>query len=193
MNFDDIVKIAGVMLTALGGAVAILFGFSSWLGKVWADRLLHQEKAKHDSALEGLRNNFLLDAERFRTALKKSEFIFQKEYEAASALVALIRAIQPRYSHPDMDWHEACDDIALEFGPIEKKLENFLATHGAALSEKARDLLARTIGRAAEGKFDAVGPDQVSQEANAQAEHLFEELQELEKMLVARVHEQAST
>lgn len=39
------------VLGAVGTAGAILFGLSSWLGKVWASRLLAREQTKYDEAL----------------------------------------------------------------------------------------------------------------------------------------------
>ncbi len=34
MNVTEVFKISGVILGSVGGAVAIIFAFSSWLGKV---------------------------------------------------------------------------------------------------------------------------------------------------------------
>jgi hypothetical protein len=50
--FRLIAEIAASIIVALGGGGAIVFGLSSWLGKVWADRLMQKEKAKHDQDLE---------------------------------------------------------------------------------------------------------------------------------------------
>ena len=43
------------LLGALGGGAVIVFGFSSWLGKVWADRLMQRARAEHDHQLATLR------------------------------------------------------------------------------------------------------------------------------------------
>lgn len=192
VTFTQIIQIAATIIVSLGGAAGIVLGCSNWLGKVWADRLMEKEKAKHASDLEGLKAKFLVDTERYKTALKKSEFIFQKEYEAASTLIALRREIQPTLSHPEMDWHDACDDIAIRFGSIEQKLERFLATHGAVLQPAARARLLRSIRYAAEGQFGAPDPDHISAEANAAAAGLVDELEEIEMLLLQSVHGQSS-
>jgi hypothetical protein len=189
----DILGIATAILGSLGGATLILFAFSNWLGKLWAGRLMEDEKAKHSRDLEALRNRFLQDTEKYKTALKKSEFIFQKEYEAASALVALAREIRPTYSHPDMDWHDACDDIALRFEEIEKAFESYLRKHGAVLTEQIRELIGKCIGLASDGAFHVDGPDNVSSEANQSANNLYDTLMTAEKLLLERVHAQSST
>jgi hypothetical protein len=85
--FDHGFEIAGKILASLGRAVVLLFAFSNWLGKVWAGRLREDEKARYARDLEALRKQFLLDAEKYKTALKKSEFLFQKEYEAAPSFL----------------------------------------------------------------------------------------------------------
>ena len=86
------------VLGALGGGALIIGGFAHWLGNLWAKRLIQEEKAKLD-----------LDIESHKVKLRKSEFLFEKEYEAVSEFVALLRSILPRHSYPDMDWCEACD------------------------------------------------------------------------------------
>lgn len=48
LNWEDIFKIVTAVLGAVGSASAIMFGLSSWLGKVWASRILQKEKAALD-------------------------------------------------------------------------------------------------------------------------------------------------
>jgi hypothetical protein len=38
VTFLDVVKLAGAILVALGGAGGIVAGLSGFLGKLWADR-----------------------------------------------------------------------------------------------------------------------------------------------------------
>ena len=52
MTWEEAFKIAAAVITSLGGGTAIVFVFSSWLGKVWATRILNRER--HE--LEKLRN-----------------------------------------------------------------------------------------------------------------------------------------
>lgn len=51
MSWEDGFRFSTAILTSLGGGAAIVFAFSSWLGKVWAARIL--DKERHD--LEKLR------------------------------------------------------------------------------------------------------------------------------------------
>jgi hypothetical protein len=52
MNWDQAFKVVASMLASVGGAAVIIFGLSSWLGKVWANRILEADKLKYQSALE---------------------------------------------------------------------------------------------------------------------------------------------
>lgn len=46
MTFIDWLYASGAFVTSLGGGAALVFGFSSWLGKVWATRILQKEKSQ---------------------------------------------------------------------------------------------------------------------------------------------------
>jgi hypothetical protein len=192
MLLKEILEISGVVLGSLGGGAFIIFGFSSWLGKVWANRLMTKEKAVYAQELESLRNRLVQDTESYKIKLKKSEFIFKKEFEAASTLVALKRSFMPTYNYPDKDWYEACDEIAQGFHKIEQKLNTFLANYGAVLQKEVKDLIDSCITIATVNKFEVEGPN-VSRESNKAADELYKKLEETEKGLLNQVHSQSST
>lgn len=192
MQLQEALELSGVILGSLGGGAAIIFGFSSWLGKVWANRLMEKEKAAHAQELESLRSRLTQDTESYKIKLKKSEFLFQKEFEAASEFVALKRSFLPTYSHPDMDWYEACDEIAHDFHKIETALGAYLSKHGAVLKSEVKELLSHSIVIAGEHKFEITNPD-VPRHANKAANDLYNKLEEAEKSLMLQVHSQSST
>jgi hypothetical protein len=47
----EIFEIAGAILVSLGGAGVVLFGLSSWLGKIWAERIIKKDQLKNDNIL----------------------------------------------------------------------------------------------------------------------------------------------
>jgi len=71
---DEIFKISGAILASVGGAAAIIFALSSWLGKVWANRILEKEKLAYSSELERIKNQLHTDAE-------KQQFVFSLYFE----------------------------------------------------------------------------------------------------------------
>jgi hypothetical protein len=178
-------------LAALGGGGVVIFGFSGFLGKVWADRIAEQLKTSNTQALERIKADFLRDVESYKVQLKKSEFLFQKQFEAASELVALKRRILPRYNSPYMDMHEACEEIAHGFGKIEVLLNEYLASHGAVLPVEVRDAIVSMLADAGTYKFE-VGQGGASDVAIKAAGELMEGLQNGEQKMVELVHGQSS-
>ena len=139
MNWGEVGAIAATFIVSLGGGGAIVLGLSNRIGRILGDRYV--EKLKHEIQQE---------LESYKTKLKKSEFRFQKEFDAASQFIALHRGLRPRYRHPDMDWEDACQDFARNFDKVEKELERYRATHGAALQQ---DTLDSAIVKSSWGKF----------------------------------------
>ena len=192
MSIDDMLSIVAGIIVSLGGGAAIVFGFSSWLGKVWANRLMEVEKAKHVKELERLRNEFVQDTEHYKIKLKKSEFIFQKEFKAASEFNTLIRNILPNYKHPDMDWSDVYDFIAINFGKTENVLNEYLKDHGVVLPSKITELISSSSGIAGEGKFDEYRDD-VSSQKSDDVERLYKNLKEAEELFSQLIRDQVIT
>ncbi len=56
MLVEEIYQIAYAIIVSLGGGVIIVFAASSWLGKVWASRILERERVKHQKDIEHYKN-----------------------------------------------------------------------------------------------------------------------------------------
>ena len=169
------------------------------VGQVLLDKLIVRDtkqfetdlKAKTDAEIERVKNELLRSVESYKVQLKKSEFLFQKEFEAASTFTAVRQSIHPGFIVPMMDWHDACDEIARNFVRIEKELAAFLGKHGAVLTDDKRKILVGAMSDAGHGKFDIVDGE-VDPDANTQAGVLYENLMSLEEKLVIRVRDQSS-
>jgi Glu-tRNA(Gln) amidotransferase subunit E-like FAD-binding protein len=74
MDIDEIFKISAAILGSVGGAAAIIFALSSWLGKVWANRILEKDKLAYSSELERIKNQLHSDAQ-------KQQFVFSLYFE----------------------------------------------------------------------------------------------------------------
>ena len=55
MNIKEVFMVAGAILGSVGGASVIIIGLSSWLGKVWANRILEKDKLNYTSELEKIK------------------------------------------------------------------------------------------------------------------------------------------
>lgn len=74
MNFEDIFKLAIAIITSVGGAALIMMALSSWLGKVWANRILEKDKLKYTSVLEKLKTDLQNESQ-------KQQFVFSMYFE----------------------------------------------------------------------------------------------------------------
>lgn len=189
---DKVFEVALAILGSLGGGAIIIFGFSNWLGKVWADRLMQREKFQYAQDLEDLRQRLTRDTESYKIKLKKSEFLFEREFAAASELAAYRRSIVPRLRYPEMDWGEACEEIAMNFSDIERNLNSYLERYGAVLDANVKSLIAEAEGAAARGKFETTGGE-VSSQGVKFAETLCEKLECAEQAIIEKVRAQSSS
>ncbi|TVL99201.1 MAG: hypothetical protein CV087_19040 [Candidatus Brocadia sp. WS118] len=80
MAISEIFKIAAAVITALGGGSAIVLALSSWIGKVWANRLMVQDRAKYEQALAKLQAELRHDSERELTNIKNDLDIFKEKH-----------------------------------------------------------------------------------------------------------------
>jgi len=200
---EEIFGAAGAVLASIGSATLILMGFAAWLGKLWTKRIIQQERVEFDKYLQ--KEKVKLDAhlqneqakldallETHKAKLSKSQFTFQKEFEAASELSVLFHSLLPEHYAPDMDFHDACDEMARNFDACEKVLRAFQGKHGAVLAKEHTDDLVRCIYLAGSNKHGVVNGD-VPRSANDAAEEIFDKLETLKNRLVARVYGQVAT
>lgn len=147
MNLSELVTIAALVMASLVGGGSIVLGFSRWIGRILADRYL--ERVKHD---------FRQEVESYKTKLQKSEFLFQKEFEAASQFIALYHRLIPSSQNPYVVSIGPAEAVAHKLSDVEKELEQYRRVHGAALQQEVLDRLAETIEKAGSGKHAADDP-----------------------------------
>ncbi|GKR00148.1 hypothetical protein [Aeromonas hydrophila] len=79
MGFEDIVSVSTVIIGSIGSAGAIIFGLSSWLGKVWANHLMNTEKFKHQQELlvitEEIKNKNIVALEKLKAQIESTSHI----------------------------------------------------------------------------------------------------------------------
>jgi len=62
MRVIDALTIVATAIFSIGGAAAVIFALSGWLGRIWANRLMETDRARHALDLEKLRAQFSRDA-----------------------------------------------------------------------------------------------------------------------------------
>jgi hypothetical protein len=101
MTLIDMIGIATALLTSVGGAAAIIFALSSWLGKVWANRILEKDRLKYGSEIERLKSE--LESDR-----QKNQLIFSLYFEGQFKLYNDLWVVLVELRHSvEQLWNEA--------------------------------------------------------------------------------------
>jgi hypothetical protein len=68
-----LINSVGELVAAFGGAAAILILLAGWLGRVWANRIAHAERARVEETLVAIRHDLDVQLERVRAELRSRE------------------------------------------------------------------------------------------------------------------------
>ena len=125
----QVFEVAGAMIFSLGGGAAIVFALSSWLGKVWANRILEKEKAEHSKEIEYYKSELNKELNRINAMQDKALHISKGQYdyeykiyqEIWGALQNIIRMIE-NISFPRI---YNAEDFKLKYKKIYKKCKKF--------------------------------------------------------------------
>lgn len=135
MELRPTTEIAIVLFAALAFSSLITLLIAGRVGRGWAVRMLREHDRSHE------------------LRAKKAELLLDKEFEATSALVALLRQFLPTFHFPGMEWDAACNEIAYDFAKIDTALGEYLVRHGAVLPPEVTALLGEAIGLTREHRF----------------------------------------
>ncbi len=89
----EILQLAAAILASIGSAGAIFLGLSSWLGKIWANRILESDRAKYQKEIEELKNKYQLRIKEFEI---KTNMIQEKRN---GVILDLAPVLSQAYSH----------------------------------------------------------------------------------------------
>lgn len=78
---QQIFEVAAAIIASVGGSSVIILGLSSWLGKVWANRILENEKAAHDKELQGYRSKLEQELSKMEVFQEKALYISKAQYD----------------------------------------------------------------------------------------------------------------
>ena len=121
--------------------------------------------------------------------MRKAEILFDKEIEAVSAFALLRQEIYPQYSHPEMEWEDACNEVIGKFDKIHSLLERFLAKHGAAIKADIRKAIYGLDSIADQNKFVDMPGGVDRTEAEDAASKFLRELSKIEDQLMENLRE----
>lgn len=76
MPINEVFNIASAIILSLGSSSVIVIALSSWLGKVWANRILEKDKLKYRRELESTKIKYERQLENYKQHLEKSKLLF---------------------------------------------------------------------------------------------------------------------
>lgn len=102
------------ILGSLGGGAVIALALSRWLGKVWADRILANSKAKHAEDLEGLKTKLQLHLEQAKWPMTREDALAAAFRDALHAF--LLPVLSAAHSICWLTWYavKAPDELDRE-------------------------------------------------------------------------------
>jgi hypothetical protein len=112
--------------------------------------------------------------------------IAMTRYEALREISALRRGCLPSRNHPDMDWWEACEVIALSLGRHAKHIGSIAKEFGAELPRDVLICLEKAEAAAEDGNFDLAQfalNGNVPKSASEAADTMYEKLKCAEDLL----------
>jgi hypothetical protein len=175
MIIDTITQFLSVAgLTAIGGAFLVRA-----LVKSGIEEAVKLNFSRH---LEDYKSQLTRELEKLKSSLKNSESFFSHQLIALTELRRLFRHLVPRKTTPDMDWHEACDEIAHGFSSHADSIDEFLCKHEAVLTNDVIKLLEGAASTATDGIFEFTwdtteGPN-ASDKAIKMAQELYDALRD---------------
>ncbi|MEJ5261473.1 MAG: hypothetical protein WHT45_02245 [Ignavibacterium sp.] len=114
MKWDDVFKIITSAIISLGGGAAIVLAFSTWISKIWADKILEKDKFKYQNELEKLKKKYELEYDK-----QKARFLqySNQQFELYNSLWSILVDLK---ANADELWNDASDDNLQKFA---KKLK----------------------------------------------------------------------
>lgn len=155
MTTDNSWAVVLQIIASLGGGGLIVAGLSSWLGKLWADRLMERERADHEAQLTRLRADLehqnQAQIEALRTELRLTE---EKHMKGFQDRVAIYRM--------------AVDIVADFLGDLDRYLQA-----GQAIPEERYDMFNR-MRMKAYGYLAMLASQRVMDAYDQLADHLLQ-------------------
>jgi hypothetical protein len=87
MTLQQIWEVAGAVIVSVGGGGALVLVLSSWLGKVWANRILETDRAKYAKEIELLKSDLERSNRLLQGEIEKTIFVSKKHFETEFQLL----------------------------------------------------------------------------------------------------------
>lgn len=176
-HFNEIIEILKTI--GIPGLMTLVLG---WIGKRYLGSKLESEKSENQAKIKSIESKLSQYLEVHKQKIKNSEFFFQRQYEASQELYKLKVDMMPPHSHPDMDWHDALEEMANGLEKTYKSLRDFLNKYFTVLSPDILEKIESAKSNAEEGML--YGSDDPGIQC---ADHVYNRVKECSSILKAEV------
>ena len=104
----DLTHIVSSVLLPVGGSGVIVVGLRAWLGKIWSNRILETEKARHARELEKIKSELEFERVRKQKISDEQFRLYTKVWHALQDLKTIV----------DRLWERATSDTLHQFVTI---------------------------------------------------------------------------
>lgn len=149
MSWEEVLKLFGAAIFSLGGGGVVVFALSSWLGKIWAGRILAEDTHQLSTRLE--------ETKRELDVLKEKTLRFQNDkilaYREITEIIAKLLAIMDAENGRIVGWDTDKGPVH-EFNEQRLKLYGYLAMLAPQAVMDAQDDLVDHLLLTASGDVD---------------------------------------
>lgn len=78
----DIFALFGKIVASVGGAGLIIIGLSSWIGKIWADKLMETQRKQNQKEIEKFKSELHKELELLKAKNEKMNYITKTQFDA---------------------------------------------------------------------------------------------------------------
>jgi hypothetical protein len=195
MEWKDVIKIVLTAIASFGGGGAIVWAFSGWLGKLWANRLMQSEKEKFEREMSVRRSQFEKELEELKNQYRKKEFVhriqFEKEFQIYVELwdalikvhntaVRLRPVFKPATGRTEVEWY---NDALKEFGEAYQGYATVLHSHKPFIAKEVYDgcVSIRDIAHKEGTEFTYLSPPRTAEERREYYGHAKENITSIEQ------------
>lgn len=133
LSFQDAMRVVGAALLSIGGGGVVVVALSSWLGKIWAQRLMQKDIAKHSADLEELKSKLEGMNKKVQAKLDKTVYVnrvqFETEFKALTDIWNRVSTVRQALAGLQVIPPEQDEDLVW-MDEFERKFEKFATASG---------------------------------------------------------------
>lgn len=104
----DAFETAFAVIAAMGGGGFIVLGLSSWIGKLWAERLMARDREVHAETLERLRYDLAREFDAMKDVLVRRRELYDRTVRAMRVFLAATRGASDEEKRAFLAAYDTC-------------------------------------------------------------------------------------